>query len=511
MRIKKSMNNAMFSSANMLLNLALTFIYRTIFIQTLGVDYLGLNALYTNILMMLSLAELGVGQAIAFSLYKPLSSNDTAKINLLIGFYKKVYRYIGCGVLVFGFLVMPFIPSLISTTDNLQDIYLIFVLFLLNSSITYFWGYKRILIIADQNEFKLIPYLALSQIVDNSLRIYCLIITQSFVFALVIQLVVKLLENIFINQYIDRQYQYLTTRIGKINKDELSVISTNVKAMVLHKLGDFFVNGTDNIIISSFIGISILGIYSNYTMLVGVIISFLMLIFNATCASLGNMIVKESIERTEQLFGMINFLAYWLFGWVSISFYILIEPFIVFWLGDDFVLEDTIVLLLSINLFVFGTRVSLGVIKSAGGIYAQDKYSPLIQGFINLLISIVLVQMIGLKGVLIGTLISSLLVPSWHRPYIVYKHLFKSSPRRYFYKLFIFSIILLLSAIITKGAVDTFTSELNSGLSNFIIAIGICFIIPNVLIAFFYYRASECTLLYLYVKPYMLKAAKWKN
>ena len=298
MRIKKSMNNAMFSSANMLLNLVLTFIYRTIFIQTLGIDYLGLNALYTNILMMLSLAELGVGQAIAFSLYKPLASNDTAKINLLIGFYKKVYRYIGCGVLVFGFLVMPFIPGLISTTEKLQDIYLIFVLFLLNSSITYFWGYKRTLIIADQNEYKLIPYLALSQIVDNSLRISCLIITQSFVFALVIQFVVKLLENIFINHYIDKQYKYLTTKVGKINKEELSVISTNVRAMILHKLGDFFVNGTDNIIISSFIGISILGIYSNYTMLTAVVISFLMLAFNATSASLGNIIVKESIDRT---------------------------------------------------------------------------------------------------------------------------------------------------------------------------------------------------------------------
>ena len=200
-----------------------------------------------------------------------------------------------------------------------------------------------------------------------------------------------------------------------------------------------------------------------------------------------------------------------MFGWVSISFYILIDPFIIFWLGDEFVLDGTIVLLLSINLFIFGTRVSLGVIKSAGGIYAQDKYSPIIQGFVNLLISIILVQILGLKGVLIGTLISSLLVPSWHRPYIVYKHLFKSSPRRYFYKLCIFFIILLLIATLTKGAVDTLTSELNSGLSNFIIAIGICFIIPNVLIAFFYYRASECILLCSYVKPYILKATKWKN
>lgn len=505
MRIKNIVNNAIFSSSNMVLNIVLTFVYRTIFIQTLGVEYLGLNALYTNILMMLSLAELGVGQAIAFSLYKPISLDDKVKINMLVGFYKKVYRYIGYGVLALGLCVMPFISYLISSSVELENIYLIFLLFLLNSSLTYFWGYKRTLIIAHQKEYKLVPFLAVSQIVDIGLRIVCLLITQDFVLALLIQLIVKLIENIVINKYIDNKYDYITTKASKIDKRELIKVTTNVKAMILHKLGDFFVNGTDNIIISSFIGLSVLGLYSNYTMLTAVVITFLMLIFNATSASLGNVIAKESIERTEELFRVINFLSYWLFGWASICFYVLVQPFITLWLGSDYILGEGVTILLSINLFVFGTRVSLGVVKAAGGIYAQDKYSPLIQGFVNLIFSIVLVQNLGLKGVLIGTLVSSLLVPLWHRPYIVYKHLFKSSPRKYFYSLCIFTLIIMTIAAMTKSVVDLSVNGLESVYSIFIISIGLCFIIPNGLITIFFCRTKEFNILYSYVKRYFLK------
>jgi hypothetical protein len=230
-----------------------------------------------------------------------------------------------------------------------------------------------------------------------------------------------------------------------------------------------------------------------------------MLIFNATSASLGNVIAKESIERTEELFRVINFLSYWLFGWASICFYVLVQPFITLWLGSDYILDEGVTILLSINLFVFGTRVSLGVVKAAGGIYAQDKYSPLIQGFVNLMFSIILVQNLGLKGVLIGTLVSSLLVPLWHRPYIVYKHLFKSSPRKYFYSLCIFTLILMTIAAMTKSVVDLSVNGLESVYSIFIISIGLCFIIPNGLITIFFCRTKEFNILYSYVKHYFLK------
>ncbi|SKC33056.1 hypothetical protein CZ809_02585 [Photobacterium piscicola] len=509
MRTKSTIKNAMFSSANMIITIMLTFIYRTVFIQTLGVEYLGLNAVYTNILMILSLAELGVGQAIAFSLYKPISINDKEKVNALIQFYKKVYRYIGIGVLILGIGFMPFIHILIPSTSSLENIYLIFILFLFNSSLTYFWGYKRTLIIADQKEYKLVPFTTVSQISDISLRIICLLIMNSFVFALVIQLFVKFFENVFINRYIDKEYDYIQFNDNRICSSELSVIKKNVKAMMMHKLGDISVNGTDNLIISSFIGVAALGVYSNYAMIIGIVISLFALIINSSIASLGNVIATESIERSEEVFDTVDFMSCWLFGWGSICFYILAQPFISLWLNDDFLLNNTVVILIAVNLFLLGPRASLGAVKSAGGIYTQDKYSPLIQGAVNLIISLILVKSLGITGVLLGTLLSSLFVPLWHRPYVVYKYLFKKSPLEYYKKLVFLSLSFFIIAVITKIIVDEITTVIINSLFQFFISILLCIVLPNILFILLNYKRKEALKILNYFKYQYVKVTSW--
>lgn len=489
MRTINTARNIIYSTAGTIITLLLTFISRTVFIQVLGVEYLGIDALFMNILMIFSLAELGIGQAIAFSLYKPLSNSDTEKVNSLMSLYKKIYRYIGFGVLILGIFLLPFLSTLTKSVSDIENLHAIFLIFLLNSSLSYFWGYKRTLIIADQHEYKLVPFTTVSLLVSNLIQISLLILTESYILFLIANLSIKLIENVLINRYIDKKYPLLLKKSLPLSKKDISLITKNVKAMIFHKIGDISVNGTDNIIISTFVSIAAVGVYSNYLMLILIVRRFLMLIFNGITASLGNLIAQESDNRKEEVFRIINFAAFWLFGWATICLYILLSPFITLWIGEDFLVSNLVVLLICIDFFLFGMRTSLGVTKAAGGIYAQDKYAPLIQGGINLGFSLILVQYFGLAGVLMGTVISSILVPFWIRPLVVYKYLFHTSPYKYFVN-YIWHTLL----IITIGTITYFMVNLNSLQLSWVtlfIDLLICIIVPNILLYIFTHRTFE--------------------
>lgn len=505
MRTVKVFNNLLFSSGGLVVNTLLNFAFRTVFIYMLGVEYLGLSAVYANIMMILSLGELGVSQAISYSLYKPLNEKNIEKIKSLLGFYKKIYFYIGMSIILFGIILMPFISFFINEPNNLKNIYSIYLLFLCNSSLAYFWGYKRTLIIADQKNYKLIPFTIGFQIISVSLRIVLLVFSGSYLLVLFIQLIIKFAENFAINKYIDKYYPYILTLFIPLLHTDIVVIKKNVKAMIFHKFGDVVVNGTDNIIISMFLGIGLLGLYSNYIMLISILFSLLMVLFNATTASFGNMIADESRSKLLETFNAFNFLGFWIFGWASITFYFLALPFVTLWLGNDFHISETIIALLAVNLFMVGIRVPLGIVKSAAGIYSQDKYAPIIQGVINLVVSMLLVQYFGIVGVLAGTLISSILVPNWYRPFIVYKHLFDCSCRKYFYKLGQLILVLTLALIVLKVIFLLFISTFENVFISFAVAFLICLIIPNIIVYICYSHTSEMSKLKMYFKQAVKK------
>lgn len=276
----------------------------------------------------------------------------------------------------------------------------------------------------------------------------------------------------------------------KLPENEKKYIVANVKALILHKIGDLSINQTDNIIISSFINITTVGIISNYTLLISGVNSLLMNVFRATQASFGNLNAKEHPKKKLEIFLNLNFLAFWFFGTTSIILYVLLNPFITLWLGSDKVIEQYIVLLIIINYFLVGMRVPLGIMKAAAGIFTQDKYVPLIQSAINLVVSIVLVQYIGLVGVFIGTILSSILLPFWHRPIIVYKYVFKVSSIDYFIRYFKFSIVLALSILLVTTLIDFIYKDEISYIT-FLLSGLIAFIIPTLIIFILFYRTKE--------------------
>ena len=449
-RTKNTMFNVGSNFIVLVVKSILMFITRTVFIRCLGSEALGLNGLFTNVLYMLSLAELGVGQAINFSLYKPLASNDRNTISSLMSFYRKVYKIIGILILFVGMLLIPFLKYLINDIDTIKDVYLIYVLYLVNTVSTYFISYKETLIIADQKKYEITWIELVFIILLNLLQIVFLFITKNYIVYLIIQFFTNLLQRIVINIYISKRYKDIDFKTtNKIDNHNLKTIKTNVKAMFFHKVGDYCINGTDNLIISSFINIITVGLYSNYLAIISLINSFVLTIYNGLTASLGNLIATESYDKRYRVFNNMNFIAFLLHGFAFVVLINIFNDFIELWIGNEYQLDFPIVVCILINFYLTGMRVPCSITKSAAGIYDIDKFTPIIQSIINLIVSIVLVKYIGLLGVVIGTIVSSIALPSWQRPVIVYKYVLNKSVKEYFINYFKYATIIIFTSLIS--------------------------------------------------------------
>jgi len=489
MRTKNTFKNMVVGMASLALTTIASFILRTIFIKKLGADYLGLNGLLTNILSMLSLAELGIGTAIGFSLYKPLSENDTEKIKILMQFYKKSYITIGTIVLIAGLMLIPFLPSFVNEINKIDHFYLIYILYLVNTAYSYLFSYKRTLINSDQKGYKLTIQTTTFKILLTTFQITYLFIGNNYIIYLSIQLIFGFIENIYVNYKINKEYPYLKERTNiKLSKEERKNITKNVNGMVFHKIGDYCINGTDNIIMSKFIDLATVGIYSNYTMIMNCVNSFLVTIFNSAAASFGNLISSESEDSVYDKFKIFNFLAFWLYGFSSLAFLFLLNPFIELWFGEKYLIGIGVVLVVIINYYFTSMRVPLGIIKSSAGVYHQDKYVPLIQSAVNLVVSIIAVQKLGLLGIFIGTLASSLLVAFPTRAYFVYKYVFKRKAFSYFIDFFKYFSVIVFEGLMIYTIFSLISFE--SLIINFIFKVIIICLVPNI-INLLIYRNSD--------------------
>lgn len=453
MRTKNSVKNIIMNfSNNILLNL-FRFVLRIIFVKVLDEVYLGVNGLLSNVLGLLALSELGISTAINFSLYKPLADKDEKKINSLMLFYKKAYLVIAMVVLVLGLGLLPFLPFFIKDTTGINDLEIIYLIFLINMVIGYLFSYKRTLIMADQKNYKIMPVVIFYNFLTTVLQIVVLLLFKNYILYLLMQTLCILLENITVNYYINKNYLFLKDmkKADKLDKEEFSVIKKNVKALMFHKVGSYAVTSTDNLIISKFIGIVAVGVYSNYCLILNTISSIIYVFINNIISSFGNLIVDSKPGKRLKVFNELNYIYYLMYAVAFVCFINLFNPFIELAFGSKFVLSMDVVCLIVVNFYLLGMTTVLDAIKSAAGLYDNDKYVPFIQAGLNIVISIVLALKIGLVGVFIGTFISTLL-PLVVKPIIIYKYIFECSCREYFVdflkKVLIMGVALGLSVIV---------------------------------------------------------------
>lgn len=490
-RMKNSLYNSVSSAFIALVMTVLSFVSRSIFINNLGEQLLGVDGLFTNILSLLSLAELGFGTAISFSLYEPIASSDNKKISLIMKYFKSVYEKIGIIIFIGGLICLPFL-SLMTKGYNSNDynLYIIFFLYLINTSLSYFTAYNSTLLEADQKNYKITFIRTFFNLLVYGLQILSLLVYKSFYLYLIILLVFRQIERIVTFYYIKKMYKNIIVKTDdEIDESTKKGISKNIKGILFHKFGDFVVNGTDNIIISSMIDISITGLYANYLSVVGVIKTIMISIINSTTSSFGNLNVKENDEVKYNVFSVINLIGSFVIGICCIGFFFGINDFIGLWVGEKFKLGFISVLLIMVNLFLFCSILPVNVVKDSSGLYYNDRYIGIVQAFINLVVSIVGAKVWGINGVLLGTTISYLFTVSWTKAYVIYKNVFKKNVFNYILKIGTSILILCISCLLSYNLISLFNLE--SLLLGMIVKVLISCAIYTALFVIFNFKTSE--------------------
>lgn len=462
-RIQYAVKNIAFGYIGNITSTILGFVLRTVFIMKLDETLLGVNGLYTGILTMLSLAELGIGTALNYSLYAPVAKGDIEKIKSYMLFYKKAYLAIAGVVTAIGIILIPFLKYFIKNPGDygIRELTVYYLIFLFNTVSTYFVAYKYSLVNAQQKNYIQTNALTLTKLATTVSQIIVLLATANFLFYLLTAAVVELIQKIYVNHYLNRLYPYLKEKNAKpLKKEETQVIKEKTRALVYHKVGDVARLQTDSIIISSLIQVSLVGVVDNYTMVINSISGFVNIIFNSVISSFGNLIATESEEKQYEMFNVYRFAANWVYGLSAIGFYVLLTPLVYLWLGEEWLLGNIVVALILVDYYFKGDRIVLSNFKTAAGVFEEDKYLALIQGVVNLVISIVLVQFMGLAGIYVGTIVSGL-IANVTKPFIIYRVCFKKGAGEYFLdtarKLLVLAVTLAIVLFVSKFLLQQIT------------------------------------------------------
>ena len=502
MRTKYSILNATTSFISNIISFIFIFIGQTLLIKILGIEYTGVNGLFTNVLTVLNLFELGIGSSITYNLYKYVKRNDKKTIKSIMSYYKIAYRWIALIVLVIGLLVIPFLNYIVKTNIDI-NIYYVYLLFLVNTVLTYIITYKRNLLIANQKKYIINIANIIYVVLLNIIQILILIFTKNYYLYLIVKLVCIILENIVINLIVNKMYPYICDKnIKPLSKNIKDNITSRIKALSIHKMAAIVTNGTDSILLSIFFGIKIVGIYTSYNYIISALVKLFSNMIGSIIPSIGNLIVENNKNKNYITFKKVSLLNYFIAIITSTCLLILMEPFIKLWLGKDYLLESIVLIVLVINYFQTIMRSTYISFKDAAGIWIEDRFIAVLQASINIFGSIILLNIFGIAGVFIGTILSSFVVWFYSYPKFVYKRLLNRSYKEYVFKLItkvlLFVFIEVFVYLITKYIV------VSSLILELIIKLVICLIV-SFIILFVIYRKSEE---YKYYKNLIIKRIK---
>ena len=489
-RTKKSFQNISVAVIGQFIGILLQFISRRIFINTMSAELLGVNSIFSNLLAVLSLAEMGVGSAITFSLYKPLLDEDKEQICSIMDFYKKVYRIIALIVLIAGTLITPFFPIIIK--EDIKNIYVYYFLYLASSVVSYLCAYKRTLIIADQKSYISSIYRYTYIAVLNIVQIFILIETHNYALFLVAQIVLSYIENVLISKHADKIYPYLKNNSKPISENIKQEFYKNIRALLMHRIGTIAVTNVDNILLSAMVNIRAVAVYANYKLVFSGINTIMNQIFTAITASVGNLLVQKSKDYSYQIYKTIEFITCWIFGVISICLIVLLNDFIGLWVGTELVEGIDYVVILVVHFFITGIREPTNIFKNALGLFWNDRYKAVIEAIVNLILSIILGVFWGARGIFFATILSALAIPFWIEPFVLYKNYFKKNITEYFSFIYWNIIKIILVGCIIWGVMSLIIVE------NWVILIVkaiLCFGLANFFMLLFNIKTAEFNIL----------------
>lgn len=497
-RTRNSLLNISTGLVGQVLTLLTGFIVRSVFINKLGATYLGLSGLFSNILSILSFAELGFGQAIIFSLYRPIAEGDTKKIGCLMSLFRRVYLWMFVIVAVLGTSLTPFLDFFTNRPVEIPHFSIIYLMYVGASASSYLFSYKKSLLFASQKTYISTTISYYFTIISAILQVVILVFTLNFILYLTIQIVSNVILDIVISRKTDRLYPFLKqSRYLKLPIEDLARIKKDVKALIIYKIGTLSLNSTDNIIISKYVGLLTVGLYSNYYLLCTSVGGFLSTVFSNITASIGNMNAVESPDMKIEMFFKIDMATFWFYGISTLCLYTCMTPFILIWVGPEYALSNATSFIIAFNQYIAGMLYSSFNYRQTMGLFRQGQFRPIISAILNIVLSIILAISFGLSGVLWGTALTRLLTNVWYDPYIVFKKGLQCSPWRYF-KSYTSKLFVYLVAALTCGYIASKVQ--GSSFLNLIVIFLITIVMSFTIFYVFYGRASQTRYLWTIAK-----------
>lgn len=494
-RTKKSLYNIFYNLLNQLITLGIVFYSRSVFINNLGIEYLGLQGFFSSVLSILSMAELGIGSAIIYSMYTPINNNDQKKLSGLVNFYKKLYNYIAIIVFILGILILPFLNFMINVEIKYVKIY--YFLFLLNSVFSYCFIYANSIVIANQVEYKTKFLSMFFNITKNILQICILIFLKSYFLYVIIQLICTIIQNICISQKAKKLYPFIKTKESISDKEKKEIFS-NIRDLLFYKIGGVILNSTDSILISILVGTVWVGYYSNYNLIIMGISTFTSLIFTSLQSSVGNYNTSKNSEEKLRLFKVLDLLSTYIYGIATCGIIITIQDFILMWIGKDYILDKNILFLILVTFYLKGTLYPIWCFRNTTSIFKDTKYLMIYASLINLILSYFLGKKFGLQGILLATVIARLTTTIYFEPKIIYKKLFKKNVMSYYLNQ-IKKILLILLSLFISSIISNYVN-FNNLLYSFLLKGILSVAISLSVITLFYLKTEEFSFLIKKIK-----------
>lgn len=494
MRRKNTILNILTGIASQIILIILGLISRKIFVNIMGLEILGINGLFSNIISMLSLAELGIGGAIYYSLYKPLAEDDYPQVRATMQLYSKLYKYIAIIVACIGIALIPFLHLIIK--EKVDNVYLIsvYICFLTDSVLSYMLAYKKNIISADQKSYVINTIQTGFSIAISIAQIIIILSTHNFILFLLVKIVLGFSSNVIFHLVANKMYPYLKDKNKvKLNEEAKAQLIKNAKALFIVNIAVYCVFGTDNILISIFVGVTTVGMYSNYILITNIINGLVGQVFSGIRASFGNFLLTKSLAEAHDIFEIIYFVNFWITSFCSICLIVLLNPFISIWLGKKALFPFYILIIMIVNFYMRSMTAAIETVRNGAGLYSPYpffKYWALVEGLLNLILGVLLAGVLnmGIAGILFATTISTQ-VTVYVLPWNVYKYVLKRSSRLYYKKNFIY----LLCTVLVTSITLLCCSFVNIG--NNILALlekgSICLVVPNLMIIAIFYKTKE--------------------
>ena len=422
MRTRYTLINMLVNIGGQFFTMLLSFINRMVFIHCLSAAYLGVSGLFTDVLSILNFAELGIGTAMVFSMYEPAARDDEQKLARLMNLYRWMYRAVAASVLLFGLVLLPFLPHLIKGGEGIENIPLIYMMYVLGSASSYLLNYKSSIYQAYQKSYICTGWVLVCECIRTIVQIVALLLTGNFILYLAIQLVVQFIPNIMISRMVDKEFPYLKECRELPEREERNGILKNIGAMSMHKLAIVIVRNTDSLLMSSFIGLATVGIYSNYRLVLNALNNLMTKVVTAFSGSVGNFAALENSDRLYQVYKEMDFLFFVLSGYLTGGLMMLFNPLIALLFGREYCFSMTTVTIIVVEFYITRMRQTNLLFREVMGLFWNDRYKAVAESVINLVVSLVLVQRFGVTGIIGGTIISTLCTCAWIEPYIFLKY-----------------------------------------------------------------------------------------